>query len=101
MSEVQVQAQASDAEQPLDTFAAARKWIVENKLKSVGAFWATGVGLSMAYQWSRPIPFQLKLIHSRIWAQGLTVGAICLSGAVAQYDTWARSHESAKTPIRQ
>ena len=35
------------------------------------------------YQWTRPIPTQLKLIHSRVYAQALTLGALGLV-AVAQ-----------------
>ena len=49
--------------------ASVAAYVTANKRKSVGAFWATGIVGSMAYQWSRNIPFQLKLIHSRIWAQ--------------------------------
>lgn len=41
-------------------------------LKGIG--WASIMGISMAYQWSRPIPLQLKIIHSRIYAQVRMMG---------------------------
>mmetsp|Transcript_1521 Transcript_1521/g.3389 ORF Transcript_1521/g.3389 Transcript_1521/m.3389 type:complete len:95 (-) Transcript_1521:116-400(-) len=75
--------------------ASVAAYVNANKLKSVGAFWATGIVGSMAYQWSRNIPFQLKLIHSRIWAQGMTIGAICLSGLATQYDVYQKTNNAA------
>ena len=41
-----------------------------------------------AYQWSRPIPTSLKLIHSRVYAQAITLGAL---GAVAGIELYAQS----------
>jgi len=77
-----------------------RKWLVDNKLRAVGApplqpvcsalagppkkgatptragpstpagyFWATSVAGSFAYQWTKPIPTQMKIIHARVYAQ--------------------------------
>ena len=44
--------------------------------------WATGVAGSLAYHWSRPLSTQLKVIHSRVYAQAITLGALCAVGAV-------------------
>ena len=44
--------------------------------------WATGVAGSLAYNWSRPLPTQLKVIHSRVYAQAITLGALCAVYAV-------------------
>lgn len=30
----------------------------------------------MAYQWSRPIPTQMKIINSRVYAQAFTLAAL-------------------------
>ncbi len=54
---------------PLLQMAEARKWIRDHKLKSIGGLWATGLLGSLAYQYTRPIPTQLKIIHSRVYAQ--------------------------------
>jgi Hypoxia induced protein conserved region len=43
---------------------------------------------SQAYQWSRPIPTSLKVIHSRVYAQAITLGAL---GAVAAIELYAQS----------
>ena len=78
-----------------ETIADTRHWITEHKLKAIGqsltacfqlrgtiltflklttcsvtgGLWGTGVLGSLAFQWSRPIPTQLKIIHSRVYAQ--------------------------------
>ena len=54
---------------PLLQMAEARQWIRDHKLKSIGGLWGTGLLGSLAYQWTRPIPTQLKIIHSRVYAQ--------------------------------
>ena len=38
--------------------------------------WATGLGMSLAYQWTRSIPTSLKIIHSRVYAQAITLAAL-------------------------
>lgn len=58
----------------------AHKWAIHNKLRAVGYIWGGGLAASLAYQYSKPIPPQLKVMHSRIYAQGLTLFAL---GAVA------------------
>lgn len=78
-----------------ETIVDTRHWITEHKLKAIGqscasqgcalqkltrnqqnkllgvsgGLWATGVVGSLGFQWSRPIPTQLKIIHSRVYAQ--------------------------------
>ncbi|KAL3160919.1 hypothetical protein ABBQ38_009311 [Trebouxia sp. C0009 RCD-2024] len=69
-----------------DTIADTRHWITEHKLKAIGGLWATGVTGSLAFQWSRPIPTQLKIIHSRVYAQAITLGAIGVAAAAEFYD---------------
>lgn len=71
----------------------ARKWVVENKLRSIGAFWATGLGGSLAYQWSRPIPTSLKIIHSRVYAQALTLGSLAAVAFAEHYDHKSTTEE--------
>eukprot|EP00891_Asterochloris_glomerata_P000712 jgi/Astpho2/712/gw1.00015.32.1_t len=66
--------------------AEARKWIRDHKLKSIGGLWATGLLGSLAYQYTRPIPTQLKIIHSRVYAQAVTLGALGLIAVVDLYD---------------
>jgi hypothetical protein len=41
-----------------------------------------------AYQWSRPIPTSLKVIHSRVYAQAITLGAL---GGMAALETYHRT----------
>lgn len=65
---------------------AARHWISENKLRAVGTFWGLSVGGNLAYQWSRPIPTSLKIIHSRVYAQALTLAALALAGVADVYE---------------
>mmetsp|Transcript_34809 Transcript_34809/g.89072 ORF Transcript_34809/g.89072 Transcript_34809/m.89072 type:complete len:92 (-) Transcript_34809:107-382(-) len=60
----------------------AVEWIRENKLRTVGSIWATGVTGSLAYQWTKNIPVSMKLIHSRVYAQAITLGALGLAAAV-------------------
>lgn len=63
-----------------------REWISKNKLKTIGGIWVSGLGVSMAYQWSRPIPTQLKIIHSRVYAQAFTLAALGLAAAADYYE---------------
>lgn len=50
---------------------------------------------AQAYQWSRPIPTSLKVIHSRVYAQAITLGAL---GGMAALETYHRTlHKPSKT----
>ena len=44
-------------------------WALDHKLKTIGLTWLGGISGSLAYNWTRPIPTSLKLIHSRVYAQ--------------------------------
>ncbi|KAL2896373.1 hypothetical protein RDABS01_038157 [Bienertia sinuspersici] len=64
---------------------ALQSWVSEHKLTSIGAFWASAVGASVAYN-SRPkssLKPSLKLIHARMHAQALTLAV--LSGAAVYH----------------
>lgn len=69
-----------------ETIVDTRHWITEHKLKAIGGLWATGVVGSLGFQWSRPIPTQLKIIHSRVYAQAITLGAIGVAAVADLYD---------------
>jgi len=62
----------------------AATWVKENQIKAIGGLWVSGLAASMAYQWSQDIPRSLKIIHSRVYAQALTLGALA-SVAVAEH----------------
>ena len=50
-----------------------------------------------AFQWSRPIPTSLKIIHSRVYAQAITLAAL---GAVAGVEMYAASDANIKPASR-
>jgi hypothetical protein len=37
--------------------------------KTPGIFWASSVAGTLAFQWSKPIPTSLRIIHARVYAQ--------------------------------
>lgn len=49
--------------------ASHSRWLTSIVCMGAGVLWASVLGSSLAYQWSRPIPTQLKIIHSRVYAQ--------------------------------
>ncbi|KAK4579637.1 hypothetical protein RGQ29_029348 [Quercus rubra] len=64
---------------------AIQTWVSKNKLTSIGALWASGIGASLAYN-SRtrsPLKPSLRLIHARMHAQALTLAV--LSGAAVYH----------------
>lgn len=85
------------------TAASALSWVLDNKLKAIFYTWGSGVTGSLVskrvhgdraspgaacslllacaqvYQWTRPIPTSLKIIHSRVYAQ---VRGACLCHSV-------------------
>ncbi|KAH6768594.1 Hypoxia-responsive family protein [Perilla frutescens var. hirtella] len=64
-----------------------REWIVEHKLRTVGALWASGIVGSMAYNWSQPnMKTSVKIIHARLHAQALTLAALAGAAVVEYYD---------------
>ncbi|KAH1192164.1 hypothetical protein GmHk_20G059229 [Glycine max] len=64
-----------------------RKWVVEHKLRTVGCLWLSGITGSIAYNWSRPnMKTSVKIIHARLHAQALTLGALAGAALVEYYD---------------
>jgi hypothetical protein len=45
---------------------------------------------AQAYQWSKPGAFSVKLIHSRVYAQAITIGAL---GAVAGLELYKQRQQ--------
>ncbi|GJN10703.1 hypothetical protein PR202_ga28820 [Eleusine coracana subsp. coracana] len=79
----------------------AREWVVEHKLRAVGALWLSGIVGSIAYNWSRPgMKTSVKLIHARLHAQALTLAALGGSALVEYYDhhkgSGSKVHQYAK-----
>ncbi|KAK9821774.1 hypothetical protein WJX81_008188 [Elliptochloris bilobata] len=74
------------AQKDSDGLQGWRKWLAENKLRAVGIFWATSVAGSLAYQYTKPIPTQMKIIHARVYAQAFTLAALGLAGLVDVYE---------------
>lgn len=64
-----------------------REWVVEHKLRAVGTLWASGIVVSMAYNWSQPnMKTSVKIIHARLHAQALTLAALAGAAVVEYYD---------------
>lgn len=68
------------------------QYVLKNKLKTVLYTWAGGITACMAYEWSRPTPTSLKVIHSRVYAQAITLAAL---GAVGAIEIYAQSTKQA------
>ncbi|XP_031484921.1 uncharacterized protein LOC116254036 [Nymphaea colorata] len=69
------------------TMESVRKWVVENKLRTVGTLWLSGLAGSIAYNWSRPnMKPSVKIIHARLHAQALTLAALAGAAVVEYYD---------------
>jgi hypothetical protein len=67
-------------------FESIRHWIAENKLRTVGGLWASGIIGSLAYNWSQPGKASVKIIHARLHAQALTLAALAGAAVVEYYD---------------
>ncbi|XP_008799864.2 uncharacterized protein LOC103714403 [Phoenix dactylifera] len=63
-------------------------WVAEHKLTSVGAFWASAIGASLAYTRKRAplIKPSLRLIHARMHAQALTLAVLSGAALLHYYD---------------
>ncbi|PIN26693.1 putative protein, induced by hypoxia [Handroanthus impetiginosus] len=72
-----------------------REWVVENKLRTVGGLWASGVIGSLAYNWSQPGKASVKIIHARLHAQALTLAALAGAAVVEYYEHKAGGKTSA------
>ncbi|KAE8678953.1 hypothetical protein F3Y22_tig00111402pilonHSYRG00543 [Hibiscus syriacus] len=68
-------------------FESIRGWVVDHKLRTVGCLWLSGIGSSIAYNWSRPnMKTSVKIIHARLHAQALTLAALAGAAVVEYYD---------------
>ncbi|THU67821.1 hypothetical protein C4D60_Mb05t28710 [Musa balbisiana] len=74
------------------SFESIRRWVVEHKLRTVGCLWLSGIGGSIAYNWSRPnMKPSVKIIHARLHAQALTLAALAGAAVVEYYDNQLKS----------
>ena len=53
--------------------------------RAAGCVWASGIAGSLAYNWSKRIPTSLKIIHSRVYAQAITLGALGVVGVIETF----------------
>ena len=62
-------------------------WFREHKLRAIGGVWVTGMGASMAYNMTQKhLGPMTKLVHSRVYAQALTLGCLVVSAGAEYYD---------------
>ncbi|KAK7829538.1 hypothetical protein CFP56_029012 [Quercus suber] len=73
---------------------AIQTWVSKNKLTTIGALWASGIGASLAYN-SRTrshLKPSLKLIHARMHAQALTLAVLSGAAAYHHYEKSTMGH---------
>ncbi|KAF5746727.1 hypothetical protein HS088_TW06G00901 [Tripterygium wilfordii] len=64
-----------------------REWVVDNKLRTVGCLWLSGIVGSIAYNWSQPgMKTSVRIIHARLHAQALTLASLVGAAAVEYWD---------------
>jgi hypothetical protein len=64
------------------------EWCREHKLRAIGGVWVTGMGASMAYNMTQKhLGPMTKLVHSRVYAQALTLGCLVVSAGAEYYDS--------------
>ena len=64
------------------------EWCREHKLRAIGGVWVTGMGASMAYNMTQKhLGPMTKLVHSRVYAQALTLGCLVVSAGAENYDS--------------
>ncbi|KAJ8503936.1 hypothetical protein OPV22_004822 [Ensete ventricosum] len=82
------------------SFELIRRWVVKHKLRTVGCLWLSGIGGSIAYNWSRPnMKPSVKIIHARLHAQALTLAALAGAAMVEYYDGQLKSNS--KNDVKQ
>ncbi|XP_011087439.1 uncharacterized protein LOC105168927 [Sesamum indicum] len=79
-------------------FESIRGWVVDNKLRTVGGLWASGVIGSLAYNWGQPGKASVKIIHARLHAQALTLAALVGAAVVEYYDHKAGGENANRYP---
>ncbi|KAJ3683704.1 hypothetical protein LUZ60_013931 [Juncus effusus] len=89
----------SNSNNNMSTMESMRKWVIDHKLRAVGSLWLTGVGSSIAYNWSQPnMKPSVKIIHARLHAQALTLAALAGAALVEYYD---HHHTEAGSSVKQ
>ena len=69
------------------TMETVMEWCREHKLRAIGMVWVTGMGGSMAYNMTQKhLGPMTKLVHSRVYAQALTLGCLAVSAGAEYYD---------------
>ena len=63
-----------------------KQYCRENKLATIGSLWAAGIGASMLMQSRGASSTSVKVIHSRLYAQALTLSALVGAAGVEYYD---------------
>eukprot|EP00241_Pyramimonas_parkeae_P008691 CAMPEP_0114235750 /NCGR_PEP_ID=MMETSP0058-20121206/6425_1 /TAXON_ID=36894 /ORGANISM="Pyramimonas parkeae, CCMP726" /LENGTH=88 /DNA_ID=CAMNT_0001347549 /DNA_START=354 /DNA_END=620 /DNA_ORIENTATION=+ len=71
--------------------------ILDNKIAAVGGLWAVGMMGAFASQYSSKSAPSVKVIHSRLYAQALTISALVASAGVEYYDRQFRLPEPVDT----
>mmetsp|Transcript_1352 Transcript_1352/g.4676 ORF Transcript_1352/g.4676 Transcript_1352/m.4676 type:complete len:96 (+) Transcript_1352:92-379(+) len=61
------------------------EWVLQNKLRFAGGVWGTGMLGGLAYNFGKKGPLSLKIIHTRVFAQALTLGTLAGIGLVEAY----------------
>ena len=51
-------------------------YLTHNRLRSVATLWGLSMITLITFQSRRPTPWQLKIVESRVYAQGITVGGV-------------------------
>ncbi|KAI3958031.1 hypothetical protein MKW98_020673 [Papaver atlanticum] len=65
-----------------------KSWVLENKLASLGTFWASAIGASLVYTRAKS-PYNktsVRLIHARMHAQALTLAVLSGAAVLHYYD---------------
>ena len=73
------------------TFDEAKKWIQMNRLTAVGGLWASLMSTTLLYQnfvQKSKKSTSVKVIHSRLYSQAITLGCLLASSGVEYYDRY-------------
>ncbi|CAI5967522.1 unnamed protein product [Closterium sp. NIES-64] len=83
------------------SIAEARKWVVENKLRTVGGLWASGIAGSVLYNMRKPGErMSVKIIHARLHAQAFTLAALIAAAGVEYWEQSSNpSTKEARHPL--
>ena len=76
------------------------EWCREHKLRAIGGVWLTGMGASMAYNATqKSLSPSVRVIHSRIYAQALTLTCLLGSAAAEWWSVAAKASLSAESDM--